>query len=103
VASLSYWAVVSAITGAGEPWDLASYWTIIYPGALAVSVILGTTQKGSLWYAGAVVMLSQIPVVLVVSDASPLLGVGIIYAALLSIPAITLSWLVSKIARGLDW
>ncbi|MGV6395159.1 hypothetical protein ACTUVN_000188 [Pseudomonas caspiana] len=99
VVSLFFWTVVSAITGAGEPWDLASYWTIIYPAALALSVILGAVLRSSQWSAGAVVMLSQIPVVLAISGTSPLLAVGIIYAAFLSIPAITLSWLAGKLRQ----
>ncbi|AZF33816.1 hypothetical protein C4J89_4372 [Pseudomonas sp. R4-35-07] len=45
-------------------------------------------------------MLAQIPVVLVISGASPLLGVGILYAAVLSIPAITLSWLAGKVRQA---
>ena len=99
VVSLFFWTVVSAITGAEEPWDLASYWTIIYPAALALSVILGAVPRSAQWSAGGVVMLSQIPVVLAISGTSPLLGVGIIYAAFLSIPAIMLSWLASKFVQ----
>lgn len=101
VVSLFFWTVVSAITGAEEPWDLAGYWTIIYPAALALSVILGAVLRSSQWSAGLIVMLSQIPVVLAISGtSSPLLAVGIIYAALLSIPAITLSWLAGKLRSG---
>ncbi|WP_300627131.1 hypothetical protein [Pseudomonas sp.] len=100
VASLFFWAVVSAITGAKEPWDLAGYWTIIYPAALALSVVLGAVLKSAQWSAGAVVMFAQIPVVLVISGASPLLGVGILYAAVLSIPAMALSWLAGKVRQA---
>lgn len=100
IVSLFFWTVVSAITGAEEPWDLAGYWTIIYPAALALSVILGAVLKSSQWSAGAVVMFSQIPVVLAISGISPLLGVGIIYAAFLSIPAITLAWLAGKLRQA---
>ncbi|AZF12533.1 hypothetical protein C4J93_4366 [Pseudomonas sp. R2-37-08W] len=100
VVSLFFWTVVSTITATKEPWDLASYWTIIYPAALALSVILGAVLKSAQWSAGAVVMLAQIPVILVTSDASPLLAVGILYAAVLSIPAITLSWLAGKVRQA---
>ncbi len=100
IVSLLFWAVVSATTSAKEPWDLASYWTIIYPAALALSAILGAVLRRSQWSAGAIVMLSQIPVVLAISGISPLLGVGIIYAAVLSIPAIVLSWLAGKLRSG---
>lgn len=97
VVSIVFWTLVSAITGSKEPWDLAYYWTIIYPGALAFAVMIGVALKGSRWYAGAVVMLSQIPMILMVSGASPLLAIGIIYAVFLSIPATVLVWLVRKL------
>ncbi|WP_124368273.1 hypothetical protein [Pseudomonas sp. R1-43-08] len=100
VVSLFFWTVVSLITGAKEPWDLASYWTIIYPAALVLSVILGAVLKNAQWSAGAIVMLAQIPVILVASGASPLLGVGILYAVVLSIPAITLSWLAGRLRQA---
>ena len=100
VASLFFWVVVSALTGTKEPWDLASYWTLIYPAALALSALLGAALKSAQWSAGAVVMLAQIPVMLVTSGASPLLGVGILYAAILSIPAIALSWLAGKVRQA---
>jgi len=100
IVSIFFWAVVSAVTGTKEPWDLANYWTLIYPAALALSVILGALLKNAQWSAGAVVMLAQIPVVLVTSGASPLLGVGILYAAFLSIPAIALSWLAGRVRQA---
>ncbi|MBD8100640.1 hypothetical protein IFR08_26385 [Pseudomonas fluorescens] len=45
-------------------------------------------------------MLAQIPVMLVTSGVSPLLGVGILYAAFLSIPAMALSWLAGKLRQA---
>ena len=100
IVSLFFWAVVSAVTGTKEPWDLANYWTFIYPAALALSVTLGALLKSAQWSAGAVVMLAQIPVMLVTSGVSPLLGVGILYAAFLSIPAIALSWLAGRVRQA---
>ncbi|WP_460135091.1 hypothetical protein [Pseudomonas sp. S1_E04] len=100
IVSLFFWAVVSAVTGSKEPWDLPNYWTLIYPAALALSATLGAVLKRAQWSAGAVVMLAQIPVVLVVSGVSPLLGVGILYAAVLSIPAMTFSWLAGKLRQA---
>lgn len=100
IVSLFFWAVVSAVTAAKEPWDLANYWTLIYPAALVLSAILGAVLKRAQWSAGAVVMLAQIPVVLVVSGVSPLLAVGLLYAAVLSIPAMTLSWLAGKLRQA---
>ena len=41
-------------------------------------------------------MFAQIPVILAYSGASALLSVGILYAAILSIPAVTLSSLAGR-------
>ena len=96
VVSLVFWTGVSVMTGVEEPWDLASYWTVIYPAALALSVVMGAMLKSSQWCAGAIVMFAEIPVILAYSGVSALLGAGILYAAILSIPAVILSWLAGR-------
>lgn len=96
VVSLIFWTGVSVITGVKEPWDLASYWTIIYPAALALSVVMGAMLKKSQWSAGAIVMFAQIPVILAYTSPSALLSVGILSAAIFSIPAVALSWLAGR-------
>lgn len=96
VVALIFWTGVCVMTGAKEPWDLAGYWTIIYPVALALSVVTGAMLKRSSWAAGAIVMFAQIPVILAYSGVSALLSVGILYAAVLSIPAMALSWLAGR-------
>lgn len=100
IVSLLFWTVVSAITGGAEPWDLAHYWTIIYPAGLALSVIIGAVLKRSQWSAGAIVMFAQIPVILASSGTSAMLGAGIVYAAILAIPAIALSWLAGRLRQA---
>lgn len=100
VISLIFWTCVSAITGVAEPWDLATYWTIIYPAALALSVIMGAVLKRSQWSAGAIVMFAQIPVTLASSGAAAMLGAGIFYAAIISIPAIALSWFAGRLRQA---
>lgn len=99
VVSLIFWAVVSILSGAEEPWDAASFWSIIYPAALVLSMALGSTLKSYPWSAGAIVMFAQIPVVMVSSGVSPLLGAGVIYVAILSVPALLLSWIAGRMRR----
>lgn len=99
VVSLIFWTVVSAIAGVAEPWDLASYWTIIYPAGLVLSLIMGAVLKKFQWSAGAIVMFAQILPILASSGASAMLGAGIIYSAILSIPAMALSWFGGKLRR----
>lgn len=100
VVSLIFWTGVSLITGTKEPWDLAIYWTIIYPAALALSAVCGAMLKSSQWSAGAIIMFAQIPVVVAYSGASALLSVGILFAAILAIPAVMLSWLVGRLRKA---
>lgn len=100
VASLIFWTVVSAIARVAEPWDLAGYWTIIYPAGLILSLIMGAVLKKFQWSAGAIVMFAQIPLIVASSGASAMLGAGIIYSAILSIPAMGLSWFGGRLRRA---
>jgi hypothetical protein len=96
IISIAFWICVSAISGVKEPWDLDNYWTIIYPAGLALSVLMGAILKSTQWSAGAIVMFAQVPVIVAASGSSALLGAGILYAAILSIPAVILSWLAGR-------
>lgn len=102
--SLGFWSAVSMIAGVAEPWDAAEFWTIFFPAALALSVVLGCVPRRHQWAVGAVVMLAQVPVVMAVSGVGPLLAAGGVIAAILSIPAMVLSWLSGRtwrVYRGL--
>lgn len=99
VAGLAYWALVSALSGGGEPWDAARFWTVAFPGALALSALLGAVAPARAWAWGAIVMLAQVPVVVAVSGAGPLLIAGLLYAAALALPAALVSW-ASGALRG---
>jgi hypothetical protein len=97
--SLAFWAVASLLAGVEEPWDAASFWTVIYPAALELSAVLGFMLARYQWTAGAIVMFAQIPVVMASSGVSSLLGAGVVYAAILSIPAIALSWFAGRVGQ----
>ena len=45
-------------------------------------------------------MFAQIPVVVAYSGVSALLSVGILFAAILAIPAVMLSWLVGRLRKA---
>lgn len=93
---LAYWAAVSGMLGGGEPWDAAAYWTLAYPGALLLSAVLGFAMPARAWIWGALVVCAQVPVVIAVSGAGPLLLAGLLYAVVLAIPA-------ALIAGGAAW
>ncbi|ASR43594.1 hypothetical protein BEN78_09635 [Xanthomonas citri pv. mangiferaeindicae] len=91
LAGFALWSVVSLSMGGGEPWDAELYWTLACPAALALSLALGLAFPIRAWCWGAVVMLAQVPVVIAVSGVGPLLAAGVVYAALLAVPAMLAS------------
>ena len=99
--SLAFWTAVSLVAGVSEPWDAESFWRLIYPAALVLSAVAGGwfPHRSAAW--GAVVMFAQIPVIIVSSGAGPLLAAGVVYAAVLSVPAMALSWLAGRARRRL--
>lgn len=72
-------------------WDAPAYWSLAYPGALLVSAVLGVAMPARAWLWGPIVVFAQVPVVIAVSGAGPLLLAGLLYAAVLSIPAALVS------------
>ncbi|MBC3372359.1 hypothetical protein HU762_00275 [Pseudomonas sp. SWRI92] len=101
VTSVSFWLAASWSSGVNEPWDAQCYWAVLYPASLALTLTLGLLFQKRGWVAGPIVMFGQIPCVMMASGAGPLLAVGILYCALLSIPAVMLSWGARAIYRRL--
>lgn len=99
ITGIAYWAAVSGMLGGGEPWDAAAYWTLVYPGALLLSAILGFAMPTRAWLWGLIVVFVQVPVVIAVAGAGPLLLAGVLYAAVLSIPATLVSSVAGWIRR----
>lgn len=91
IVGIAYWAAVSGMLGGGEPWDASAYWTLAYPGALLLSAVLGFAMPVRAWVWGVIVVFAQVPVVVAVSGAGPLLLAGVLYAAVLAIPAALVS------------
>jgi len=90
---LLFWFIVALNTHGGEPWDAGSFWSVIYPLALLTSAALGFAFPGRAWLWGLVVMLAQVPVVVLMSGMGPLLLAGLVYATVLAVPAVAVSWL----------
>ncbi|MDR6989945.1 hypothetical protein [Luteimonas sp. 3794] len=99
IVGIAYWAAVSGMSGGGEPWDADAFWTLVYPGALLLSAILGVAMPRRAWLWGLIAVFVQVPVVIAVSGAGPLLLAGVLYAAVLSIPAALVSGAAGWIRR----
>lgn len=98
---LLFWWLVAWRSGGGEPWDADGFWTLVYPLALVISGVLGGVFAFRAWLWGPLVMLMQVPIVVVVSGIGPLLAAGIVYAAVLSVPAALVSWATGAARRRL--
>ena len=91
VISMLYWLLVSHVSGAKEPWDAAGYWLIWYPGSLLLSAVGGFAFGRRGWSAGAIVTVAQLPVMWVNTEFGGLLIVGVVFLAILAVPAVMLS------------
>ena len=97
VVSVLYWLLVSRVSGAKEPWDAAGYWLIWYPGSLILSAFGGFAFGRRGWSAGAIVTVAQLPVMLVNTGFGGLLIVGVVFLAVLAVPAVMLSALLGRL------
>lgn len=100
---MAWWQAVSRWSGVAEPWDAPLYWSVGYPGALVMAALLGAKWLRHGWVLGAVVVLAQLPVVIVASSVGPLFAAGVIYAAVLAVPAMMAAaiagWIRARVGR----
>ena len=69
-----------------------AFGTVAFPGALALSALLGALAPSRAWAWGGIVMMAQVPVVIVIAGPGPLVIAGLLYAAVLAVPAALVSW-----------
>lgn len=96
---LLFWFLVSFSSGNAEPWDSSNYFSLVYPLALLTSALLGAVFPTRAWLWGVLMMLSQVPVVAMVSGVGPLLLAGLAYAAALAVPAAGVSALAGYLRQ----
>ena len=87
----SYWRVGCELTGASEPWDGASYWSVAYPVSLVLSGGAGLLLQRRGWLAGLIITFAQLPVLLVNSGGDPLWAVGCLLLCVPAVPAAAIS------------
>lgn len=96
-----FWNGFSTVTGAREPWDAPTYWTIGYPLSLLLSALAGSLLGRSGWLAGLLIIVSQLTVVVLQSSIEPLFFVGLLYCAVLAVPAMITSLITGRISAHL--
>jgi hypothetical protein len=99
LAGLALWTVVAIRGHRIEPWDAAVYWSAGYPCAIALSGLLGYFWPDRPWRWAAVLMFSQVIVMLARGAGLSMFPLGLILLAVLSLPAIGVAELAARLAR----
>jgi hypothetical protein len=97
-AGIALWMAANLTDNVREPWDGASFW-LFYAAALAISAVLGAFAAGGAWAAGAAVVFAMLPVMVVASGADPLMALGLIFLAAMSVPAAGIAELAFRLRR----
>jgi len=99
--SLLYWELATHLLDVGEAWDSPAY-SVAYLIALAASGAIGFLMPEQPWRWGLIVTFAQVPVIMLNAGAGPLLAVGLLFAAVLSLPAIGVAAAASAVRRRMD-
>lgn len=93
-----YWLAVCELSATKEPWDSGAYWNLWYPVSLILSAASGYVLGKDGWMAGAILTVSQLPVLLI-GGVTLLLIPGLLILCVLAIPATAISLLSGLIAK----
>lgn len=99
---LVLWIVTAATSGRSEPWDAPGYWTIAYPLAVLLCGVLGFLYVESPWRWAVTLMLMQALVMAFGADFTDgfgLLPIGLIFLAILCLPAVAAAQVGAWIGR----
>ncbi len=95
-----YWGLIARFFSVGEPWDASLYWPVLYPGAIAIAGVVGARSDWRPDLIGLGLILPQTLIIVVTTGATPMMFVGLAFAAVLSVPAVFVAWLSSRMARA---
>lgn len=99
---LVLWTMTAIMGGSREPWDSGLYWSVSYPAALGLSAALGFIFPHGAWRWAAMLVCSQLVVMLLAGSGLGLLPLGLIALAVLSLPAIALAEIAAAVQRRLQ-
>jgi hypothetical protein len=92
--------LTALLTGRREAWDSSAYWTVTYPLCLALSGWLGYRDPVRPWRWPLATMIAQAIVLMVTSGSSfGLLPVGLVFFAILALPAILVAQIGARFGR----
>ena len=94
---LLIWTLSAFLFQVREPWDAPSYWVTAYPAAILISAGLGALYPTRSWRWAVTVIFSQLVVMIAGGSDFSLLPLGLMFMALLSLPAIAAAFLASRL------
>jgi hypothetical protein len=94
------WVLTAFLSGRREAWDSSAYWMVTYPLCLALSGWLAYREPVRPWRWALATMLVQ-PVVMVVTSGGSfgLLPLGLVFFAILALPAILVAQIGARFGR----
>ncbi|BBC70987.1 conserved hypothetical protein [Altererythrobacter sp. B11] len=100
IGGAAYWFLVTKVTGAAEPWDAETYWSVWYPVSFILSALGGLLLKRRGWLAGMMLTFAQLPVMWLNTGSGPLWLIGIIMLCALALPVSIVSavsgWIAAR-------
>lgn len=96
---LLLWTMTAFAGGQREPWDTMLYWSVSYPAALVFAALLGVVWPHRAWRQAAVLIGSQLIVMLANGAGFSLLPLGLVVLAVLSLPAMLFAELGAALGR----
>lgn len=100
VAGAVLWTLTAALGGRTEPWDSPLYWSVAYPLAILLAGALGYVFPQRPWRWAVVLMFMQAAVMLFSGSGFGLLPLGLIFLAVLSLPAVAFAAFAARRSPG---
>jgi hypothetical protein len=93
------WLLGMLLGGRHEAWDSPLYWTVCYPLALILALVIGWQVPERAWRWGLAVMLAQAVVLAATAGDFSLLPLGLMIFAVLALPLIGAASLAAGLRR----
>ena len=101
LAGILLWSVTAWAGHRSEPWDSDIYWSAAYPLSLLISAALGFLFPLRPWRWAAILIFSQLLVMLARGSGLSLLPLGLVMLVCLTLPAAALAWAGARVRSRL--
>jgi hypothetical protein len=96
------WMIASIASGRKEPWDAPFYWSMLYPGAIALCAVLGWFWPRRSWLWALVLFEAQIVAATVRSgEVGNLWPLAMMLFAFMALPGMGIGWLAAWLRHRL--